>query len=197
MRGPDLVIAVPTRAAVASLSFAYLAKCICRTANEWGDTVAVMAIPDCHIIQARNMIVQRVLELEANWVLWLDDDAGPPDDVAMRLREHDKDITCPLFRRQRGSDMTIHHVSEDETKMKQVDPSRKTLIQVDSIGMHTVLMKVEALRRIVEERNPPFHTNAVDGTGSDIQFCRVARKAGVEIFCDRSLYSYHIWEDIH
>ncbi len=133
---------------------------------------------------ARNMIVKQVLEVNAQYVLFLDDDMIIPQDIFFRLASYKKDIVSGIAKRR------IEPHTYTAFKNGKVVKANQGLKEVDRVGMFGILIKTEVFKKI---KYPYFEANK-DGGGEDISFCDKARKVGYKIYCDTNLIVPHLGE---
>ena len=72
-----LVICIPVRGAVDPMSFMGLNGACMGAVNYWtkevGGTVDLLVLPHLHdIAQARNQLIQGALDMDADWIFWMD-----------------------------------------------------------------------------------------------------------------------------
>ena len=169
-----------------------------------------IVVPRVTIQHARNLIVSKALELNCTHVLFIDDDMIFPQDAAIRLLEHDRDIVCGLaFQRKKPHMPCIFRnvIDNDEQQIYPMEIVKQGLFEIDACGSAFVLIKTDVFRKLEE----PWYVWGdktlgvyVDkgGLGEDISFSLKAKRAGFEVFCDTDLIITHIGDneevtDIH
>jgi len=144
-----IVIGTPNYTAMMDSSVASRIAQIIAGLSKAGHEVA-WAIPRrTFICKARHEIVWTAKELEADWLLWLDDDALPPKDIFQKLAAHDKDIVitpypmrtepyqCGVLNAKDGdllNPYSYYNLAWEDMK--------KGLVEVDGGGTHCMLTKV-------------------------------------------------------
>lgn len=181
--------------------------------KKFGDAAVFALLPKfrAHVHLARfEILASAVKDVNADYLLWFDDDAVPPADILERLMAHDKDMAVPLF--------TTRHVpakwpQSHIVDIKGTDGSRriitsnlpeipKELTKIGVAGFHTILMKrkvVNAVLKATEGKSPftSMHTGTVNvdeirSMGEDVMFCYYANMAGQELWLDPTLESGHV-----
>lgn len=133
----------------------------------------------------RNVIAKEFLKSDYEYLLMIDSDNPPPNNV-LELIELDKDIIglpTPINMNKDGKNNLVWNVLyKTEDGMIQEPIEGSGLEKVDAIGTGCVLIR----RNVLEEIEHPFTTirNADDlrTTGTDIAFCNRATEAGFEIY---------------
>lgn len=146
--------------------------------------------------QARDAVVEKALEYEADYLFFFDDDMIFARDTFLRLWRRQKDIIGALaftarhpiapviWKFKKTWDFDKRAESVDSVPM--LDYPKDQLVQVDCIGTGVVLINMDVFRRL---KKPWFH-GAV-GAGEDFHFCWNAGKAGFQIYCDTSVKTLH------
>jgi hypothetical protein len=173
--------------------------CLLETQRWWGretqgqGAILVLERSRAHITWSRQEMSERCVEVGAEWVLWLDDDAVPPMDLAARLYAHQKDMVVPIFfKRAPPYDHTLANVIHDGVgvRMEAVDPFPPRLFRVDVAGMHAVLVRGDVMARMFSGGEWIFH--AGKKLGEDYAFFQVAKALGFELWCDSTIEVGHV-----
>ncbi|KKL64567.1 hypothetical protein LCGC14_2163720, partial [marine sediment metagenome] len=149
-------------------------------------------VPRKEQYRARNNLVNMAMGVNADWILFLDDDMVVPDDLFARLVAHDKDV-CGALYFQRGGQYFPVMMKRTEAKDGYVNYSfiedfpRNSLFKVDVIGGGCMLIKMSVFERMME---PYFWIDGIGGT--DVYFSHRCYEMGVEIFCDTGLELGHM-----
>lgn len=139
---------------------------------------------------ARNQIVEWMFEEDADWVLMIDDDHVFPPDALERLLAHDKDIVAALCLRRSepyGPFCFTEETSEGIYRALDLRASEPVLTPVVAVGTGMMLIR----RRVFETLPRPWFTISHD-SGEDMLFCKAARAAGIELYCDLGLQIGHL-----
>lgn len=143
---------------------------------------------------ARNTIIKEFLELEYDYLWWIDDDIVPLPDTMHKLIQADKDIigaTCFSMKSDNGEyfpyPVTLRY---NEDKKYEVYYGQG-IEEVDTIGGACVMVK----RRVYEVIERPyeyiFHRDGTLGLTADFRFCQQAQERGFKIFVDYNLLCDH------
>lgn len=147
------------------------------------------------ISENRNRIASEALALDADWILYLDDDHVLQKDTLKRLLEADKDVISAHYTRRKPPYSPVIMESElPDNKgflWKGLGPDERGIISCAAVGAGCLLVKTKVLKAL----EPPYWTLgqiSKDSWGDDLDFCRRIRKAGFEIHCDLENTLAHI-----
>lgn len=153
------------------------------------------------ICKARSMIVHEAAKLNADYLLWIDDDAIVEVDTLEKLLEADKDIImvpyplrrppyqCGVLRSRTGNyeDQGQYTTLDWETELN------KGVVEVDGGGTHCMLTKMDVYRTIAY----PWFVLAPQGGTEDMYFCLMAKRRGYKVYCHTDLRSGHVgWAEV-
>jgi len=172
------------------------------------------------IEKARCNIAQRFMKGKSEWLFFFDSDATSAPGTLKRLLSWDKpivsalcfkrrQIVTPAFQFKKVDDENFNpyvsleheHVAKWISKYGELNvtteivlpnPPEGSLIEVDRVGTHCLLIHRDVIEAIPEprfERTTPPDSGA---TGSDYDFCVKARHAGFKIHVDLSVISGHM-----
>lgn len=160
-------------------------------------TFSLNVTGDILIQYARERFAQAVMELDADYLLMIDDDMLAPPDLFYKLVENDKDICGALaFTRNPDHKPVIYDVIEgiDPITKKEfyvnkfsMNYPRNTLVECDAVGFGAVLIK----RRVIEAMKEPRFMG-LTGCGEDITFCYKAKKLGFQVWMDTRVKLGHL-----
>ena len=141
---------------------------------------------------SREHIVKQAIEGKCTHVLFIDSDMFFDADTADRLLKRDKDIIgVPAHLRQLPLTSTIKIHTDDGQIIKEETPDG--LLKCAAVGAGILLIKTSVFEKIKE---PWFFWETNDKgevvTGEDNWFCREARRAGFDIWCDTTVVVKHI-----
>ena len=152
-------------------------------------TLTVDYPADKPIANNRNKIVQEFLESGHDYLLMLDGDIVPPNNI-LNLADLDKDIIGGLCFAMPG-DMIIPLVMK-KTPKGYVAMSGEGLIECDGIGSGCMMIA----RRVLEKVKAPFlnqyDNNGIKRLGLDFYFCEQAKKQGFSVYCRTDFPCSHI-----
>lgn len=145
---------------------------------------------------ARNTGCIKTLELDTQWLFFLDDDVVPPHDAILRLLAHKKPIVSGLYYRRCPP---IYPVM-----LKEIPGARQwitefkvpDLLEVDYVGSGCLLIHRDVLNTIskpwfewkVDREDLPPHQRMSE----DFSFCQKAREHGFKIYVDTSVQCRHL-----
>lgn len=171
----------------------YMAFTVCITSLQSPPNTGLHWALGSDRIVGRNRLVEKALDIGAEWLFYLDDDHAFEPDILMRLLEHDKDITASLYlqRIQPFSPVAYEEFDQETKTYTSLDLTKygkDDLVPIVAAGTGGMLIKTEVFRAM---EKPWFHLE--DGIGSeDLVFCNKARELGFEIFCDLGTPLGHI-----
>lgn len=147
------------------------------------------------IYDSRNKLAGYAVQMEADYMLWLDSDMVFPPDTLERMmktiEENDIDILCGLyFRRTHPFTPVLFNKLERDGEtlvFEDVKEIPDDLFEVAGCGFGCVLMKTDVLFDIGINWFTPY----IDA-GEDCAFCMRAREKGYKIYCDPSISLGHM-----
>jgi len=170
------------------------------TAAMPGNTkIGLTFVPGTYIQCARQEIMQHVLEVGDDYVLWLDSDMRFPKETIAYLLQHKVSMVGANYSKKSilSHPTAIKHVGREgsDRAPERLYPVEGAtgLIEVEAIGFGCVLMRVEDFRGLPPLTEGPWFEQTYDGetnqwTGEDTFFCELVReKLDIEIFVDQDL----------
>jgi hypothetical protein len=193
---PDIVIAVPHTGEVSM---------------RWAIRLTELQMPPHSIVSkstaaidlAREMTVEDALEVDPEWILFMDSDVIPPADVFPRLRNRGVDIVSALY--------YMDHPKQIHPAMWKLDENGSPaiagydyegLVNVDAVGFGCLLVN----RDVIDDIEPPWfrwskgyddhpwdlqHQGEKPGISEDFHFCHKAIEAGYDIYVDTTVKCMH------
>ena len=149
------------------------------------------------IYTSRNNLAKKSLELECDYVLWLDSDMTfRPDLLEKLVSDLDKGdiITGLYYRRVKPFSPVIFEKLEfDENGCKWSDPTDipDEIFEVEGCGFGCVLRPTNIFLDVAAKFDGMMF-NPLANMGEDLSFCWRARQCGYKIVCDPSIYLGHI-----
>lgn len=158
----------------------------------------------------RNVILQKFLDSDYEWILWLDTDMAYPMDMLHRYLQQDKKVIgCLYFKRNEPHWPIAYGTNESENddlfpysplNPLTFDPDK--LWEVEAIGAGGLFMH----RSVFEELDNPwfkydpyYHIpkdvrkeHGLRGLSHDLEMCERIRDKGIQIFCDPKVRADHI-----
>lgn len=138
------------------------------------------------ISENRNAITKHMLDVGAEWVLYLDDDHILHNSTLTQLLAHDKDVISGHYtRRQPNFNPVLFDVEMEDGSFhwKQLRADERGLVKAAAVGAGCLLVK----RKVIEALTEPYWTLGQinpSSWGDDLHFCSRIRKAGFEIYMD-------------
>lgn len=154
------------------------------------------------IYDSRNKLAGMAVDMEADFILWLDSDMVFPPDTLERmmavLDEHPEiDVLSGLYFR-RGAPFTpvlfskLEVNTEGTLDFADVDKLPDELFEVAGCGFGCVLMRTELLLDIAAKENGGVWFTPIANAGEDCAFCIRATQNGYRIFCDPNIHLGHM-----
>lgn len=172
-----------------------------------GMTVDFLPVYRQRIASARNNICTKFLELDHDYLLFMDDDNPVEKGTLKKFIELDKDIvTAVIVQRGRIENACVMKYEEVDGMIRFMKYKTalvpKEVFKVDACGMGFCLIK----RKVIEKMNDKFkefygemvqdvsfeNYNSTVNIGEDLSFCIRAKKLGFEIYADPTVWTEHI-----
>ncbi len=151
---------------------------------------------------ARNTACRKLLELDWEWLFFLDDDMIVPKDTIRRLMAHNKPIVSGLYYRR---NLPLYPVMLRDTPTGPqwvTEYPQDKLIEVDMVGSGCMLIRKDVIATFpkINENTPWFEwrcdredLTGADRVSEDFAFCRHAKKyGGHQIFVDPTIKCLHV-----
>ena len=140
------------------------------------------------IADQRENLVKEALNVNADWILFLDTDMRFPKDVFDRLSAHDKPIVAANYSTRGLPAKPVAFKNARCNEYVYTTADSKGLEEVYAVGMGVMLIKAEAVRNIPM---PWFQIGYAAGTGNffgeDIHFCHKAAQHGFKTLIDHDV----------
>ena len=172
---------------------------------DWSDAWATLQIPlgAAHhryrvagemVATARNMIAQRALDINADWLLFISDDVIPPANVFDMLSRHKKKLVTGVYWTK--SYPKQPYIWRDVMRGPFTDWKYGEFFKVDWAGCDALLVHTDVLRAIPY---PWFSHDWTFNEGAsriplpteDLYFYTKTRQAGFELWCDAACQCLH------
>ncbi|MFO8056107.1 MAG: hypothetical protein R6V10_02275 [bacterium] len=149
----------------------------------------------------RNRLVEKTLEIGADWILFLDADMTHPADLATALLEDALESKAAIISASYFKKLPPHQCvsslfrsTSGPQLLSPIDTSQKGLVETHVIGMGAALIHTEVFRATAA---PWFEYQVYEKTGErtvteDVAFCQKAREAGFSILTDTRLVCGHL-----
>jgi len=145
----------------------------------------------------RNIIVQRFLAGNWDYLLMLDSDTVPPPSV-VNLADYQKDIIGALYFMYKNTEiMPVIFKRAEEGLYEPIRIDNKDgVVEVDAIGTGCIMLS----RKVLEDVKAPFlNEYDADGIklfGLDISFCQKAKKKGYKVYANLDYVCDH-WKTVN
>ncbi len=150
------------------------------------------------IYTSRNSLAMRAIQMEADYVFWLDSDMVFKSDTLVRmmdtLKKNDLDILTGLyFRRVPPYSPVLFDKLEQNgeiTEFAEFNRSPDERFVVGGCGFGCVLMKTDVFFDVQSKFGNMFAP--MGNNGEDVAFCIRARDCGYKIYCEPSIVCGHV-----
>lgn len=150
------------------------------------------------IYTSRNSLAMMAIQMEADFVFWLDSDMVFKSDTLVRmmdvLKKNDLDILTGLyFRRVPPYSPVLFDKLEQNGEITEFSEFNKVpdeLFEVGGCGFGCVLMKTDVFFDVQSKFGNMFAPRG--NNGEDVAFCIRARECGYKIYCDPSIVCGHV-----
>ena len=162
-----------------------------------GDCVLAMQSGSL-IYTSRNALATQAIQMNADYVFWLDSDMVFKPDTLVRmmdtLQKNDIDILTGLyFRRVPPYTPVLYNVLDIEgvkADFSEFDQIPDKLFEVGACGFGCVLMKTDVFFDVQGKFGNMFAP--IGNNGEDVAFCWRARECGYKVICDPSVICGHV-----
>lgn len=145
----------------------------------------------------REMVAGLALEKGCTHVLFVDSDMFFEADAVSRLLARDKDIVGVHYHLRKSPPTSTVHM-DIEKKKNVVRDNPDGFLTCDAVGTGFVLIKTDVFKKL---SHPWFFWESDEKgevlTGEDYWFCRKAREAGFEVWCDLTIEMKHIGDYLY
>jgi len=182
----QVVICIPTNGMMHSLSAFCLTNAI-RFTEKQGIPVVLEMDAGTVLSNQRQVLLDSAINThQADHIMWFDSDMTFPEDVIVRLLEHNKNVVCATYSKRVEPFHTTAFYNIDP--VEPVDVSGHGLTEIKYTGMGCVLIKASIVNEIPSPHFPlKWHAPSSTWHGEDMGFCEVLSQNNVKIFCDLDL----------
>jgi len=182
-----LSILVPTRDMVHS-NFAFSLSQLIKTAEQQGIETYLFFDSSTILLNQRERLIKSAMEVDSDYVLWLDSDMSFPSTTIIRLLSHNKDIVaCNYLKRSKPVKPVAYLDTNDWESYLPMD-HKDELVEVMAVGMGCVLMKTNIFTDLTK---PYFEFRYKEDTddwyGEDFILFDKLKSKGHKIFIDTLL----------
>lgn len=158
----------------------------------------------------RNIIVQKFLEEDFDYLLFLDTDMVYPADMLIKYIESGKELVGGVYYKRSAPHYPVVYKfsGNPDTPFNAIDPTmfeRNKLIEVDGLGTGGMFIAKSVFNKLeVAGQNPWFYygenyhlpTKSPGQTTHDLMFCKKCRESGVQIYVHTGVQMGHITEKV-
>ena len=187
-------ILVPTRDTVYS-HFSYSLGNLIKTTTMMGIEVHLFFDASTILINQRENLINRAIEVKSEWALWLDSDMMFPPTTLLRLLAHNQDIVACNYMKRSYPFKSVAFMDTNDWESWVPLQSEDELLTVEAIGMGCVLMRTS----VFEKLNRPYfeytyQPKTKDWGGEDFTLFKKLNKVGHQVKVDMNLSNeiYHI-----
>ena len=177
----QVVICIPTNGMMHSLSAFCLTNAI-RFTEKQGIPVVLEMDAGTVLSNQRQVLLDSAINTHrADHIMWFDSDMTFPEDVIVRLLEHNKNVVCATYSKR----VEPFHATAfyNINPVEPVDVSGHGLAEIKYTGMGCVLMKANIINEIPSPHFPlKWHAPSSSWHGEDMGFCEVLSQNNVKIF---------------
>lgn len=150
------------------------------------------------VYESRNRLAEAAVDLETDYVLWLDSDmVFNPDlltDLLSCMTEDVGAVTALCFARRPNYEPCVWTKLRlglgDDSQIERLSEVPERAFDVDACGMAVCLMRTDVIRSVLNANHGCF--DPLPGFGEDISFCIRARKLGYRFVCNPRVQVGHI-----
>ena len=167
---------------------------------------------------ARNKIVDKAFELNADYVLMVDNDVTPPKDALLNLLSHDVDVVLGYYAHRNADNVYTGHacvckyLKDDGTpwfnyplesewtadELREMREAGKYLVQIHGGGMGCALIKTSVFERLdypwYDWVN--YHDKNIGMLSEDLYFCEKCKADFTPIYTDTRVACGHLMRRI-
>lgn len=151
----------------------------------------------------RNYILQHALDLNMDYILWLDSDMLYPHDIILKYLQSDFDVMgCLYFKRSSPYDPVGYVKGDDPLKpFHALDPRllpKDAVLEVDGLGFGGMMVNMKVYKAMGDDKWMKYGDNfhlpyKCEGQLThDLEFCRTVQKHGFKIFMHTGIRPGHI-----
>jgi hypothetical protein len=181
----QVVVCVPTNGLVHAL-FSYCLINAIRYTELHGVPVVLEMDAGTVLSNQRQVLSDSALALQADHIMWLDSDMTFPEDVIIRLLEHNKNVVCATYSKRVEPFHPTAFYNIDP--VEPVDTEGNGLVAIKYSGMGCMLVKSSVVDNMPSPHYPlKWHAPSSTWHGEDMGFCDLLADNNIKIFCDLDL----------
>lgn len=138
------------------------------------------------LLNQRENLAKAALEMNADYMLWLDSDMMFPSTTALRLMAHNKPVVAANYMKRSVPLTTVAYSKLGDWESWLPLESQDGMEKVEGIGMGVFMMQTEILHDLPKPWFA-FEHDENGWHGEDFYFQKALRKAGYDILVDMNL----------
>ena len=182
-----LSIVVPTRDSVHS-GFAFALSQLIKTTENLGIETYLFFNSSTILLNQREQLVTSSLEVNSDYMLWLDSDMTFPSTTAIRLLGHEKNIVGCNYKKRSLPQTSVAYKKIGDWDSYLPLEKDQGLVEVEGVGMGCLLIKTDLFKKI---NKPYFEFTYVSDTdswmGEDFNLLQKFNDIGEKTFIDTTL----------
>lgn len=182
-----LSIVVPTRDTVHT-GFAFALTQLIKTTENLGIETYLFFNSSTILLNQREQLTTSSLEMESDYILWLDSDMTFPSTTAIRLLSHEKNIVgCNYKKRSVPQNSVAYKKIGDWDSWLPLELDQG-LVEVEGVGMGCLLVKTELFNKIQKPYFEFTYDNESDSwCGEDFNLLKKFNDIGEKTYIDTTL----------
>ncbi len=181
---PSICVLIPAYGTVPVKSFASITTLLMNSGRKF--PINVLILESTIIFESRNILLEEFLKTNSDYAFFLDSDMIVPSDLIEKLVEQDKDVISSLAFTRTMPPRPAIRKKIGESYQTIEDYPQNALIEVDAVGLYSMLIKREAVQKILDQTKGNFfdikRNEKGELKGEDIIFCENIKKSGFKIF---------------
>jgi len=144
------------------------------------------------ITNNRNIIVKRFLESGMDYLLMIDNDNVPPENI-LDLADYEKDIVsglCFAFMKNMIIPLCLKMNQEKTYDLMDIE-EKSGLVECDGVGSGVMMIKREVLEKLPFPFRNEYDPEGIKTKGLDVNFCRRAKEIGFKVWCHLDMKCSH------
>lgn len=189
-----VAILVPTRDTVYT-QFAYCLQQLIKTSTLAGLDTYTFFNSSTILLNQRNDLFKQALDINADYIFWLDSDMVIPSTTLLRLLNHGKQIVGCNYMKRSLPVKTVAYMDTKDWESWIPLVKKDDLVKVEGVGMGCILMETQIFKKISK---PYFEfiykEDTDDWHGEDFNLLKKFREIGIDTFIDMNLSEdvYHL-----
>lgn len=179
----SVAVLIPVHGSVPAKSFASITSMLLSSGKKIPMTT--IFLESSMLFESRNMLLKEFLKTNAQYAFFLDSDMVMQNNLIEKLLEQEKDVVSSLAFTRTMPPMPAIRKKTSEGYKAIEDYPKDSLIEVDAVGLYSMLLKREVVEKIFTQTNGtfiPVEKNQFNETkGEDIIFCENIKKSGYKI----------------